>query len=97
MPRTGRLGPVHGAKASAIPRMLHPSAIIRDKWQNTWHRERVEGLVLVEKDFRVVRRGVAATNVFIMHHEYFPNKGHYATKRIVHIIEEVSEEDLFYL
>ena len=55
----------------------------------------MDGLLLVEKDFRVVRRGILATDVFIMRHEYFPNKEIYATKRMVHIIEEGPKEHLF--
>ena len=68
--------------------MLHPSALIRDKWKNTWNRDRMEGLVLVWKGFWVVRRGSPATNVFTMRHEDLPNKELYATKRMVHITEE---------
>ena len=55
----------------------------------------MDGLLLVEKDFRVVRRGILATDVFSMRHEYFPNNEIYATKRMVHIIEEGPEEHLF--
>ena len=55
----------------------------------------MEGLVLVEQDFRVARRGVTATNAFIMCHKYFPNKELYATKRMVHITEEGRTEELF--
>ena len=51
--------------------------------------------MLVEQDFRVARRGVTATNAFIMCHKYFPNKELYATKRMVHIIEEGPKLDLF--
>ena len=55
------------------------------------------GTVLLEKYFLVVRRGGPATDVFIMRHEYFPNKELYATKRMVHIKKEGPKEDLFYL
>ena len=57
----------------------------------------MEGLVLVGKDFWVVRRGGPATDVFIMCHEDLPNKEIYATKRMVHITEDDFEEDLFNL
>ena len=54
-------------------------------------------VVIVGYDFRLVRRGSPGTDALLMCHEYFPNKKLYATKRMVHIIEEVSEEDLFNL
>ena len=66
-----------------------------EKWPNTRQRDRVEGLVLVGGKIRVVRRGIPATNTFIMSHEYLPNKELYATKRMVHITQEGPEEDLF--
>ena len=50
--------------------------------------------MLVGKYFRVVRRGIPATDTFIMRHEYLPKKELYATKRMVHITEEGPEEDL---
>ena len=95
MPLTVRLWPVHGAKASAIARMLHPSDLIRYKWPNTCQRERVEGLVLVGQDFRVVRRGSPETDTFIMRHKDLPTKQLCSTKRMVNIIEEGPEEYLF--
>ena len=51
--------------------------------------------MLVGQDFWVVRRGSPATNAFIMCHEDLSYKELYATKRMVHIIEEGPEEDLF--
>ena len=75
--------------------MLHLSVLVRDKCPNTLHRERVEGLMLVGQYFWVVRRGGPDSDEFIMRHEDFPNKELYATKRMVHIIEEVPKEDLF--
>ena len=77
--------------------MIHLSALIRDKWPNRWQKERVEGLVLVGHDFRVMRRESPATDAFIMRHEDLSNKEFYTTKRMVHIIEEGPIEDLFIL
>ena len=85
MPRTVRLRTGHGAKASEISRMLHPSSLIRYKCKNTRQRERVEGLVVSGQDFWVVRRGIPATDAFIMRHEDLPKKGIYYTKMMVHI------------
>ena len=91
MPKTVRLWPGNWAKASAISWMLRPSTLIRDKYPNTWLRERVEVLVVVRQYFRVVRRGSPTTDAFIMRHEDFPNKELYAINRIVHITEEGPE------
>ena len=77
--------------------MLHPSILIRHKWLNLWKSKRVEGLVLVGHNFRVVRRGSPETDAFIMCHEYFPKKELYATNMTVYITEEGPEEDLFRL
>ena len=60
---------------------------IRENWANTWQMERVDGLVLVGQDFRVVMRASPVTDVFIMCHEDIPNKEIYDTKRMVHITE----------
>ena len=95
MPQTVCLQPGHGANASEISRMLHPSSLIRYKWMKTWQREGVKEMLLVKKYFWVVRRGSPATDAFIMCHEYFPNKVLYAIKMMVHIKEEGPEEDLF--
>ena len=76
MPRTVHLRPGHGFKASAISRVLHPSDLIRGKWSNTWHRERVAGLVFVGRYLWVVRRGIPATDAFIMRHEDLPNNNY---------------------
>ena len=46
---------------------------------------------MVLHDNHVVRWGSPATDAFIMMHLDFPNKELYATHRMVHIIEEVSE------
>ena len=53
--------------------------------------------MLEGKYFCVVWRGSPATGAFIMRHEYFPNKRFYATKMMIHIIEEGPEEDFLYL
>ena len=87
MPRTMRLRPVHGNKASAISRMLHPYTLIRNEWPTTCLRKRVEWLVLVGQNNLVVRRGSTVTDSFIMRHEYLPNKELNDTKRMVHITE----------
>ena len=88
MPQTVRLQTWHGDKFSKFSWMLHPYTLIRNKWTNTWQRERVEGLLVVGQYFRVMRRGSPATNAFTMRYEDLPNKEIYATERMVLITEE---------
>ena len=64
MPINERLGTSHGAKSSTIPDIVHPSALIREKWPNTCQRERVEGLVPVGKCFQVVSRGGVLASLY---------------------------------
>ena len=52
-------------------------------------------MVIVGQDFWLVRRGIPATDAFIMRHEDSPNQEICATKRMVHITEEGRTEDLF--
>ena len=68
--------------------MLHPSSLIREKWSNTHHMERVEGMVLVFHEYCVVRWGSPETNAIIMMHPDLPNKEIYVTHRMVQITEE---------
>ena len=75
-----------------IARILHPSALIRDKWSKIWQMERVEGLVLVQHEYHVVRRGSRVTNVFVLTHPELPNNDLYATQIMVKITKEVPEE-----
>ena len=51
VPRTERHWPSHGPKASVNPKMMQPSAHIREKWPKTWKIERVKDLVPVGQDF----------------------------------------------
>ena len=67
--------------------MLHTSDIIIDKLKHTCQMEKAEGLVIVGKDFLVVRMVIPATDAFISRHGDLPNKELYVTKRMVHIIE----------
>ena len=86
MPRAALLRPGAGAKASVLARMLHPSALTREKWPNTWQKERAEGLVLLCNEHRVVRQLSPATDVYIMTHSDFPNKELYTKQRMARLI-----------
>ena len=86
MSHIARLCPGSEAKASAIACMLHPYVHTREKYPNTRHKERVEDLVLVLHENRVVMWGSQVTNAFIMMHPDLPKKELYATQMMVHII-----------
>ena len=66
--------------------MLHTSALISDKWPNTWKRERLE--VVVPAGIFFGWLGGESSN-------RFPNKELCSTKIMVHIVEEGPKEDLF--
>ena len=79
MPRTERLWPGYGEKASKIPEMLNPSTLIRENWTNTCQRERLEGLVPVGQYFRVVSRGSTSILVlyFVFTEDWYESTGIY--------------------
>ena len=80
MSRVARVRPGAGSKGFAVTRVLHPSVLIRQKCTNKLQKERMEGLVLVIHQNRVVMWGRPATNAFIMTHPDFPNNQLYARR-----------------
>ena len=87
MPHVARLCHGSGEKVSAISSIVHLSSLISYKCTNACNKVRLEGLVLVRHDNRVVRRVRTATYTFIMTHPDPPNKEIYATQRLVQIVE----------
>ena len=58
---------------------------------------KLQGVVLVEVDAKVVRWGADAILVFVFTHFNFPNQQFYAAKRYIHATEEGEEDILFVL
>ena len=58
---------------------------------------KLEGVILVEVDVKVVRRGADAILVFVFTHFDFPDEQFYAAKRYIHVNQDGEEDSLFVL
>ena len=67
---------------------------IRHKYPNQPKNHKIEGVILVEVDAKVVRRGADAILVFVFTHFDFPNKKFYAAMRYIHVTQEGEEDCL---
>ena len=83
--------------ASVMSEFVHPSRSIRHKYPNQLKNHKIEGVILVEVDAKVVRRGAHAILVFVFTHFDFPNEQFYAAKRYIHVTQEGEEDSLFVL
>ena len=86
-----------GAISDVMLKFILPSKPIRDNYPNQTKKHKLEGVVLVEEDMKVVRRGADVIPVFVFTHDSFPDKLFYSTKRYIHVTQEVTEESLFVL
>ena len=77
-----------GAVASVMSRFVHPSRSICHKYPNRQKNHKLEGVILVEVDVKVVRRGVDAILVFVFTYFDFPDEKFYAAKRYIHVTQE---------
>ena len=93
MPSVAHLYLGNVAKVLSIVHMFHPYALIREKWPNTRQMERVEGLVLVQHEYCILRWVSPANDEFIMKDPDFPNKDIYDTLRMFHITEDGPQID----
>ena len=70
-----------GAVASGISKFIHPSKSIFHKYPNRPNNHKLQGVILVEVDAEVVRRGADEILVFVFTHFDFPDEQFYAAKR----------------
>ena len=84
-----------GAFASVMSNFVHPSRSIRHKYPNRPKNHKLEGVILVEVDAKVVWRGADAILVFVFTHFYFPDEQFYAANRYIHVTQEGEEDCLF--
>ena len=73
-PKSPKLHVGVGAVASVMLKFVHPSKRIRDKHPNRLKNHKLKGVVLVEEDVKVVRRGADAIPVFVFTHANSPNQ-----------------------
>ena len=96
-PKSPKLRAGVGAVASVMSKFVHPSRSIRHKYPNRPKNHKLEGVILVEVDAKVVRRGADAILVFVFTHFDFPDKKIYAAKRYIHVTQDDEEDSLFVL
>ena len=96
-PKSPKLHADVGAVASVMSKFVHPRKPIRDKYPNWPKNHKLQGVVLVEVDAKVVQRGANAMLVFVFTHFDLPNKKLYAAKTYIHVTQEGEEDSLFVL
>ena len=80
-----------------MSKFVHPSRSIRHKYPNRPKNHKLEGVILVEVNAKVVRRGADAILVFVFTHFDFTDEKLYAVKRYIHVTQEGEEDSLFVL
>ena len=65
-----------GAIAYVMSNFVHHINPIKDTYHNRPKNHKLQGVVLVEEDLKVVRRGADAIPVFVFTHDYFPDKNY---------------------
>jgi hypothetical protein len=75
--------------------LVHPSKPIRDKYVNREKGHKLENLKIIALQEKVVRRGTAATKVYVFLHDDFPDEEFYACTRYVHLTQEGPEDGYF--
>ena len=68
-----------------MSKSVHPSKSIRYKYPNRAKNHKLQGVILVEVDAKVLRQGSNAVLVFVFTHFDFPDKQFYAAKRYIHV------------
>ena len=63
-----------GDVVSVMSKFVHPRKPIFDKYPNRPKSHKLQGVVLVEVDAKVVRQGANAILVFVFTHSDFPDK-----------------------
>ena len=86
-----------GAVASVISKFVHPSKPLCDKYPNRTNNHKLQWVVLVDIDAKVVRRGANVILVFVFTHSDFSDQKFYVAKQYIHMIKEVEDDIIFVL
>ena len=86
-----------GAVASAMSKFVHPSRSIFHKYPNRPKKHKLQGVILVEVDAKVVRRGANEILFFVFTHFDFTDEKLYAAKRYINVTQEGEDDSLFVL
>ena len=86
-----------GAVTSVMSKLVHPSRSIHHKYPNRPKNHKLQVVILVEVEVKVVRRGADAVLVFVFTHFDFPDEKFYVAKRYIHVTQDGEEDSLFVL
>ena len=93
-PKSPKIHAGVGAVASVMSKLVHANRSILHKYPNRPKNYKLEGVILVEVDTKVVRRGANAILVFVFTHFDFTDEKFYAAKRYIHVAQEGEEDSL---
>lgn len=82
-----------GAVVSALSRMIHPSASIREKYPNPQHRHRLENLLVIRQEAKKINH--REQMAIVMRHDDFPGVELYCVEKFVRIETSGSVEHYF--
>ena len=91
MVRKKRLG--IGAQCSVLSKYMHPAKEVSDKYPNRTAQHRIENLVCLREDTKIVKR--RQQRVIVFRHETFAEMEIYCVRRWVKIINEGAAEHYF--
>ena len=96
-PKLAKLCAGVGAVMSVMSKFVHPGKPICDKHPNRPKNHKLQGVVLVEVDAKVVRQGANEILVFVFTHFDFTDQQFYVANRYIHVIKEGEEDSIFFL
>ena len=73
-PRSPKIHAGVGAVASGMSKLVHPRRSIRHNYPNRPKNHKLEGVIFVDVDAKVVQQGADAILVFVFTHSISPTK-----------------------
>ena len=77
-----------GSVGSVMSKFVRPSDPIRDKYHNWLNKYKLQGVILLEEDVKVVRQDAGAIPVFVFTHAILPRQQFYSAKQYIHLNQE---------
>ena len=82
-----------GAVVSALIRVLHPFQVVRDKYPNPQHGERLHDLLVIGRELRTVNNRLQMT--ILMRHDHFDGDVLYCVEKFVRVETSGAAEHYF--
>ena len=82
-----------GAIVLALIRVLHPFNVVRDKYPNPQHGERLNDLLVIGRELRIINNRLQMT--ILMRHDYFDGDVPYCMKKFVQVQTSGAAEHYF--